>query len=106
MTIGKLKKRLTLQHNIAIPDGGGGFNQSWQDITEVFAHIQVLSSHIDSRFEGKRATNSHRITIPYRDDITIEKRLTNGQTLFKITGVYDPDGEKRWLEIMVVAEDL
>ncbi len=105
MTIGRLKKRLTLQQNIATPDGGGGFNQNWQDVAEVFAHIQPLSSRIDSRFDGKKTSNSHRITIPYRDDVTIEKRLTDGQAIFKIAGVYDPNGEKRWLEIMAAVED-
>lgn len=103
MNIGQLKHRLTLQKNTPVADGGGGFTQDWQDIADVFAQIDMLSGRLEARFDRKTPITTHRIIIPYRIDITAEMRLVRNDRVYQITGMRDPDGEQRWIEIMAVA---
>jgi head-tail adaptor len=105
MNIGQLKHRLTIQESVRTPDGGGGFTTVWQDIAvepAVFAHVIRTSGDESLHQQQLVAMASYRITMRYRADITTAHRLTNGATVFNITGLRDPDGLGAWLEITAI----
>lgn len=88
--------RVTLQNpGPAVPDGDGGFTQSWTDLVPaaVFARIQTATARdLERRAAGTViSTASHIVTLPYHPQVTTKTRvLFNGRT-FNVLGVADAE---------------
>ena len=94
---GTLRSRLMLQVATAVPDGLGGFSESWSDVATLFARVEPVSA--DSRFGAGQTleTVTHRITLRHRSDVEADMRFAAGSRLFRIVTVHDPDESGRYL---------
>src|SRR5690606_1569352 len=94
---GALRTRLVLQAVTSVPDGLGGFTESWSDVATVFARIEPAAA--DSRFGAGQTLEAvtHRITLRRRGDVAADMRFAGGGRIFQIVAVHDPDASGRYL---------
>jgi len=97
MSAGALRHRLTLEERVKAEDGGGGFTESWDAVATLWAAIRPVSG--DEQLVGGRLAGnvSHLITLRYRDGVVPEMRFRQGERIFEIRAVIDPDERKCWL---------
>ncbi len=100
--IGALDTRLTLEAPADTPDGGGGAQQAWSPVTDLWANVAPVSGRDDLVGDALTARVTHRITIRWRSDITCAMRLRSPQRLFRIEAVLEPD--RRRLLLLCVEE--
>lgn len=107
-TSSRLRHRLTLQQEVQTPDGAGGSNKSWADVTDLWAEIiPITGSGIKGG--GKEivfgdqveANISHRILLRYRDGVTPDMRLVFESRIFNIRYVVDVNEMRENLTLLV-----
>ena len=76
-----MKHRVTLRRQVLTPDGAGGFSESWQDVTTVYAAITPAAAGEQLKYGQIEATTTHHIVMRYCTDIT------PGMTLVDEAGV-------------------
>lgn len=100
MRIGQLDKRVTIQETVRVPDGGGGYTETWKDVATVWASLQPLSGREVIQSGQLQAQVPHRVRIRYRPGITAANRLTfKGRTL-EIISVANIDERNVELELL------
>lgn len=97
--IGNLNRPLTLQTPQRVPDGGGGFESTWQDEAEVFARIDAIETEEIPERGGRVARQRCRLTVHARAGLTPGKRFWDGSRGYGILTLRDPDGRGVYLEI-------
>lgn len=97
MRPGALRHRLTLEEKNKVDDGGGGFTESWDVVTTLWAAIRPIRG--DEQVETGRLAGevSHLITLRYREGVAPEMRFRLGVRVFDIKAAIDPDERKCWL---------
>lgn len=107
--VGARPHRITLQNpGTAVPDGDGGFTQTWTDLTpaSMFAKIAPATARDLERVAAGTvlSTATHIVTLPYHPQITTLTRITfNGRNL-SVTGVSNPD--ERNVELILTAVEV
>lgn len=105
--IGELRHRISFQSATRVPDGGGGFTESWANITvqpEVYAAIAPLSGSEQLRHHQLETAVTHRVLIRYRADITPGMRIVREGVIYDIFSVLDSEGQGTWLEILAAVK--
>lgn len=99
--IGRMRRRLVLEAPVAAPDGLGGTTQSFTAIGALWAQLEWLSG-VEQWREGRpEQAARYRVTMRWRTDLDAGKRLRDGERLFDIRTVADPDGARRRLVCLV-----
>jgi head-tail adaptor len=82
-----------------LPDGEGGFTQSWAALTpsEMYAEIKPATARDLERVVASTvaSTASHLVTMDYHPQVTTETRVTFGIRVFSVTGVGNPEERNR-----------
>jgi len=99
--VGALRRRLLLETPVETPDGAGGQFRSFETIAAVWAQVEWLSGNERWRGERPEQAVSHRITLRWRDGVDAGQRLRDGEQVFDIRAVADPDGARRRLVCLV-----
>lgn len=97
--VGALRRRLLLEAPVETPDGAGGRLTSFETVAAVWAQVEWLSGNERWRGERPEQAASHRITL--RADVDAGQRLRDGDQVFDIKAVGDPDGGRRRLVCLV-----
>jgi SPP1 family predicted phage head-tail adaptor len=98
--IGNLNHPLTLQTPQRTPDGGGGFETTWQDGADIFARIDSVETEEIPERGGRVTRQRCRLTIHHRADLTPGQRFSDGTRGYDILSLRDPDGRGVYLEIL------
>lgn len=99
--IGRMRRRLLLEAPVATPDGLGGTTQSFAAVGALWAQLEWLSGLEQWREGRPEQLTRYRVTIRWRGDIDAGKRLRDGERIFDIRAVADPDGSRRRLVCIV-----
>lgn len=101
---GELRSELALEAMTPVPDGAGGYAESWSEIGLVFARIEPVQAR--ERFGAGQTLEevTHRITLRQRGDIASGMRFRRGARIFAILTVHDPDETERYLVCRVREE--
>lgn len=99
--VGALRRRLVLEAPVETPDGAGGQLASFETVAAVWAQVEWLSGNERWRGERPEQAASHRITLRWRSDVDAGRRLRDGDKVFDIKAVGDPDGGRRCLICLV-----
>lgn len=105
--IGDLNRRITLQEEIKVADGAGGFTSSWQNVAdnpEIYASIIPLTSGEILHYSKLSHKVNYQITIRYRDDITSAMRITHANKSYEIKSVINIQGKNKYLKILAEGE--
>jgi SPP1 family predicted phage head-tail adaptor len=87
MNIGLFDQRITLQHPVRMPDGGGGHSIDWTPVATVWAKVD--SRVVGDPMTAMRDTPRHTyiITIRNRADVTAQMRVVWKNQVLQITGL-------------------
>ncbi len=99
-SVGAMRRRLVLEAPAAVGDGVGGTVRSFVAVATVWAQVEWLSG--DERWRAGRPEQvaTHRITLRWRVGVDAGQRLREGERIFEIRAVDDPDGGRRRLVAM------
>ena len=98
--IGDLRHRITIQYQVKVPDGLGGFTVTWTDAATVWAAIWPVSASEAVQAQQAAMTITHRIRIRYRAVMKAEWRIAYAGMYFNIVSIIDPNTAHRWLDLM------
>lgn len=100
-SVGALRRRLILEAPAATPDGIGGAIQSFAVVAAFWAQVQWLSG--SERWRGGRPEQfaTHRVILRWRAGMDAGQRLRDGERLYEIRTIGDPDGGRRRLVALV-----
>ena len=105
-SIGRLRRRLTLEAASRTPDGGGGAAESWTAIAQAWVDIRSKSGDETVHADARSGHVSHEITLRYRSGVVPAMRFVSGTRRFDILAVIDIDERHRWLKCLCVERDL
>ncbi|MEZ5691488.1 MAG: phage head closure protein [Rickettsiales bacterium] len=87
----RLRYRITLQQDMGVADGAGGYTENWQDVAVLWAEIVPAGNKLKGRekfFAGQiQSENMYRITIRHRDGIANNMRIIFAGKMFNIKSV-------------------
>lgn len=98
--ISDLNKRITLQYKTIVPDGMGGFTNSWNDAGTVWAALWPTSAKEIIQANSTAMVVSHRIRIRYRRDVKGSWRVKFGTRYFAIIAITNPNEKNEFLDLM------
>jgi SPP1 family predicted phage head-tail adaptor len=86
MKIGKLRHKITIEHEAKVSDGAGGWTEDWVAFaSNVSASIDPVSGKEDFGAEQIQSETTHKIRIRYKAGITSVMRVNFKGRIFKIT---------------------
>lgn len=102
MRAGELRHRITFQRRGTDPTTGG--LTDWVDYVTVWAKVEDLSGrdYFKAQMLGEASLVTSRITVRWRPDLNPHMRVKFGNRTFNIKAILDsdPDGRRRFLQIM------
>ena len=98
MKSGKLRHLMTLRQPVSV-DVAGLSQILWQDVCQVWAHIEPLSGREIQNSLQPQASVMHRITIRYMPGVNPKMTLTLGKREFAIVEVLNPDERNKELHL-------
>ncbi|MGO4173582.1 phage head closure protein [Bosea sp. TAF32] len=102
--IGRLRRRLTLEAPVSTPDELGGVTQVFEVVAAFWAQVEWLAGAEQWRQGRPEQVGTHRVTLRWRGDLDGGKRLRDGDRIFDIRTVADPDGSRR--RLVCLAEEV
>lgn len=95
--IGDLRTELMLEEMTPVPDGAGGFSESWTSVATLFAKLEPIAVRDAFGADQTLEEVTHRATIRHLPDVASGMRLAWGTRRFLILTVHDPDETGRYL---------
>ncbi len=95
---GRFNRQLTIENEVELSDGCGGFVSRYKPQDTVWAHICPVKSANIQRADNSIVEISHRILIRFRANISTKTRFVTGSRHFEVESVRDPDETRRYLE--------
>ena len=99
--VGAMRRRLLLEAPVATPDGLGGATFDHETVAAVWAQLEWLSGGEHWRRGRPEQLATHRISMRWRAGVDAGQRLRDGEHVFDIRAVFDPDGSRRRLVCLV-----
>jgi SPP1 family predicted phage head-tail adaptor len=97
----EFRDRLTIQVVSRTRDGQGGWTESWSTFATVWGMVKPLSAREIFFSESLQHRVTHKVITRYITDIASDMRITfDGGRILEIEGYRNPDGRKRFHEIM------
>jgi SPP1 family predicted phage head-tail adaptor len=103
MAAGTLRHLLTLEQRTQVADGAVGITTAYTTVTQVWGDVQATRGAVYLAGLQIGEGPTHRIVIRYRPRTTFD-HVSAGARRWRVRDVRDPDGRRKWLEIM--AEEL
>lgn len=94
---GQLTARLQLERLVETADGQGGAMVSFEPVGLVWARVEPLSESREERAGAEIVTVTHRIWLRFRSGVSSGMRLRQGERIFAIRSLRDPDETGRYL---------
>jgi SPP1 family predicted phage head-tail adaptor len=108
LPISTRQKRITFQNpGAAVPDGDGGFTQSWTDLPPpAFANVSPATvASLEHAAAGTiLSTATHIVTVPYRGGVSTKTRILVDGRVLNVTSVQDPD--ERHVDLVLVCAEV
>ena len=104
-----MRERITVQRATTTVDQFGEPQETWATLATVWASVlpqrYTTGAEALSQALGREAVQTtYTVTIYWLSDVRETDRINWGGKLLDIRRVIDPDGQRRWLELL--AEDL
>ena len=104
--IAALRRRLTLEQQSRIADGGGGVTVTWTSITDLWASLNSVTGVEQFVGEGLQGKITHEIIIRKRIDVAPAMRFRMGTRLFFVETVLGRDGPDPYIRILAEERNL
>lgn len=100
MRAGDLRHKIMIQSRGAAADANGQQIILWTNLADIHAKVEELGGYELMAANSIRASNTTRVTIRYRPDVTEKMRILYNGKILDITSTSDVDGRRRELELM------
>lgn len=101
--IGPMRQRITIQAESAASDSQGGYTRSWTTAATVWADVRPVSASEIRSADALDGRVLLRAIVRYTSETaaitSANHRISYDSRTFNITGVQNPDGRKRYLEL-------
>jgi len=104
--IGALRRRMTVEQQLRVADGGGGVTVTWTPVIDLWAELTGLSGVEQLVGEGLQGKVTHQIMIRRRTDVVPAMRFRMGTRLFFVVTVTGRDGPEPFLRILAEERNL
>lgn len=104
--IAALRRRLTLEQQTRVADGGGGVTVTWTPLTDLWASLTSLAGVEQFVGEGLQGKITHELIIRKRMDVAPAMRFRMGTRLFFVETVLGRDGPDPYLRILAEERNL
>ncbi len=104
--IGDLRQRVMIEVANRTSDGGGGADDVWGLVAEVWAYVKPLTGSERVEADAVAGRVSHEVWLRYRDDVEPEMRVNMDGRLFDIRAVLNVEERDRFLRCFVEELDL
>lgn len=94
---GALRTELVLEQATPVPDGAGGFAETWTALATLFAKVEPMVARETFGAAQTLEEVTHRVTIRHRPDVASGMRFSLGDRHLAILTVHDPDETGRHL---------
>lgn len=105
MRIGQLRHSVELQQPASNQDGYGEAVRTYTTYATVWASVEPLQGREFEFAQQISAETTHRITIRYNSNVTVEHRVKFGTRIFEITSPVNPK-ERNEKMILFCKEEL
>lgn len=105
--IGTIRNHIELLMKTMTPSGGSSGSGIAEAYTRVgYAWASIISLRGGRYVAGKQVEEvaTHQVVMRYRDDLDAWNHMRFGTRVFRVVSKSDPDGAKRWMEVL--AEEL
>ena len=99
VAIGDLRHRVTLQALALTGDGGGGFEESWSDLAEIWADVRPVAGTEIALGEQRQHRVTHDVTIRYRVGVQPSQRVIHDSRALYILGIVNPGERNAFLTL-------
>jgi SPP1 family predicted phage head-tail adaptor len=99
--VGALRRRLVLEAPVSTPDGLGGATQGFETVAALWGQVEWLAGGEHWRMGRPEQVATHRVTLRWRAGVDAGQRLRDGERIFDIRAVADPDDGRRRLFCLV-----
>ena len=102
-TAGELRHSIRVRRAALVDDGHGGQERQWATVATPRAKVEgqdgreALIAHALEGISTYRLTIRHRTGLKPSDQVRLDDA---GGTLLNIKSISDPDGRRRWLQIL------
>ena len=100
MQIGKLNRKVTIQHLVEGQDEIGQPVTTWEPLATVWASVRYLSGAETIKAGAQVSTTQASIRIRRRTDVTAAMRVVLGSTVFQIKSVLPDEQERERLDLV------
>lgn len=104
--IGDLRQRLRIERGVRAADGGGGAEETWETVADVWGAVIPLAGGERVEADAISEHVTHEIWIRHRADVTSDTRLRLGARLFDVRAVIDFEERRRFLKCLCEERDL
>ena len=106
-----LNRRVTLEAATRVPDGAGGFVETWQALGSLWVGIKSGRGRIRDRFGVEMTSAPYKITTraaPFQSPSrpVAGQRMKDGARVFRLLSVADADGAGRYLTCVAQEEEV
>lgn len=105
MIIGKLRHKVTIEHLVKVPDGLGGWTDSWVDFVRVSASVEPINGREFFEAHQTQSDVTHKIRIRYKAGVTSAMRVNFKGRIFAITSP-PIDFEERNRDMMLMCAEV
>ncbi len=95
--IARLRRRLLIEAPNATPDGMGGVTRAYAAIGVVWAKVEWLGGAERWQADRPEQAGSIRVTLRHRAGLDAGMRFRDGERIFEIRALGDPNGSGRRL---------
>ena len=101
----RFNRRISIEEPTRTANGAGGYTKGWAAITdgEVWAEMIPLRGGEALERQVLAATQLWKVTIRWRDDVTVEQRVVFEGRPMNIRAAQDPDGRR--FELVMTCEE-
>lgn len=96
--IGQLNRRLTLEAPVAVSDGAGGTNVTWQPVAKLWAEVRSRLGNERQWAEALTSEATHLIRIRRTRQLASNMRFTEGTRVFQIRSVIED--KRHWTDCL------
>lgn len=101
ITIGDLKRRITIQQQTKVRDGMGGYEDGWAQVAQPWAKISPKSGSEKLRADKLNADGLSTVIIRYRSDLNESMRVVYRGNNYQIRSIINIEEADRFLELTI-----
>lgn len=106
VAIGALRHRVVLEEAVRTPDGGGGADETWQAIAELWASVRPIGGSERIAADATSGALTHDVVIRHRAGVVPAMRFRFGTRILEIAALRDVDERRRHLRCLCLERDL